>query len=109
MHEELGQGNLKTNLWGFLLSLLLTLLAYFAVEKKLLEGKALVFALGGLALLQAFVQLKLFLHLGQESHPRWKYLTFFFMALVLLILVLGSIWIMYHLNYRQMPMSPGLG
>ncbi len=109
MHEEITQGGLKTNLVGFLLSILLTLMAYFAVEEQLLEGKTLVITLGGLAFLQAFVQLKLFLHLGQESHPRWKFLTFLFMVLVLAILVLGSIWIMYHLNYRQMPMSPGLG
>ena len=103
MHEEIAQGSFKSNLLGFILSLVLTLAAYFLVDRHLLSGEYLVFTLIGLALLQAFAQLVLFLHLGQESRPRWKFLTFLFMALVLGILVLGSMWIMYHLNYRQMP------
>jgi heme/copper-type cytochrome/quinol oxidase subunit 4 len=45
--------------------------------------------------------MKLFLHLGNEAKPRLKLLVFGFMALVVMILVFGSLWIMYSLNYRM--------
>lgn len=56
-----------------------------------------------LALAQFFAQLYYFLHLGRETKPRWKLLVLCFMILVVLIIVVGSIWIMYNLNYRMSP------
>ncbi len=106
------EGSFKSYVWGLFLCIFLTLAAYFLVTQRLLTGNTLIFAIVGLALVQALVQLVLFLYLGYESKPHWKMAVFLFMLSVLLILVLGSIWIMYHLNYRQMPMSPmstGLG
>ena len=47
MHEEVAQGSGKSNALGFILSLLLTLLAYFIVERHLLSGNILIFALIG--------------------------------------------------------------
>jgi cytochrome o ubiquinol oxidase operon protein cyoD len=52
------------------------------------------------------VQLFFFLHLGSETKPRWKLLTLFLMLIFAMIVLLGSIWIMYNLNYRMMRMSP---
>ena len=54
-----------------------------------------------LAVVQLVVQLVFFLHLGRERQPRWNLLAFAFMAIVLLILVLGSLWIMNNLNYHM--------
>jgi cytochrome o ubiquinol oxidase operon protein cyoD len=51
------------------------------------------------------VQLVFFLHLGGEGKPRWRLTAFLFMLLVLVILVFGSLWIMYNLDYH-MTMSP---
>jgi len=96
-------GTLKSYWLGFILSIGLTLAAYWAVVGKLIAGKILIGTLLALALAQTVVQLVLFLHLGQESKPRWNLLVFLFMLSVLLILVFGSLWIMYHLNYNMMP------
>ena len=52
------------------------------------------------------VQLVFFLHLDEESGPRYKLAAFGFMALILLIVVVGSLWIMQHLNYNMTHMSP---
>jgi cytochrome o ubiquinol oxidase operon protein cyoD len=93
---------LKVNVIGFLLCILLTLLAYLVVDQHLLTGRVLAFTIVGLGLLQAFVQLFFFLHLGQEPRPRWNLHFFLMMASVLLILVFGSLWIMDNLNYRAM-------
>lgn len=57
--------------------------------------------LGILAFGQFVVQLVYFLHLGTEQKPRWKLLVFWFMIVVVLIVVVGSLWIMYNLNYNM--------
>lgn len=90
---------------GFLLSLGLTLLAYAIVVLELLDSWAAV-VLIVLALAQMIVQLVYFLHLGEEVGPRLKLLSFVFMGVILLIIVVGSLWIMNHLNYNMMEMTP---
>ena len=87
---------------GFILSLILTVIAYMAVTQHSLPGGALVAAIIGLAIAQVLVQLFFFLHLGQETMPRWKLAVLLFMLLILGILVFGSLWIMQNLNYNMM-------
>lgn len=87
---------------GFVLSLILTLGSYFAVTLHLLEPLHLMIAISTFAVVQAFVQLFLFLHMGQEKKPHWKLTLFLFMALVLVVIVFGSLWIMNNLNYNLM-------
>jgi len=91
---------------GFLLSLLITLGAYFFVTGHVFTGVGLSLVLGILALSQAVTQLYLFLHLDNESRPRLKLLSLVFMLLILVIVVAGSLWIMYHLNYNMMELTP---
>lgn len=95
-------GNLKSYLIGFTLSLLLTSASFLLVITKLLSGISLIYALIGLAIVQAIVQLIFFLHIGQEAKPRWETITFCFTVLVLLIIIIGSLWIMHDLDDRVM-------
>jgi cytochrome o ubiquinol oxidase operon protein cyoD len=91
---------------GFILSLILTLAAYFMVVEDVATGMTIILILGVLALVQMVVQLVFFLHLGEEVGPRYKLASFLFMGGILLIIVVGSIWIMDNLNYNMMEMSP---
>jgi cytochrome o ubiquinol oxidase operon protein cyoD len=95
-------GTYKSYAIGFSASLVMTVAAFLLVLSGVLAGKLLVFALIGLALIQAIFQLLYFLHLGKEPHPRWETLIFCFMVMVLLIIALGSLWIMSDLNDRVM-------
>ncbi len=97
------QVKFSSYIWGFILSLIATLLAYILTINHLLSRSwAIGLVIAVLALSQFFTQLILFLHLGQESKPKFKLLIFGFMALVVIILVAGSVWIMNNLNYRMM-------
>lgn len=89
---------------GFVLSLVLSMLAYFYV---VLPGdKAwLLPILGVLAVTQMAVQLVFFLHLGDEVGPRWRLASFGFMLLILVVVVVGSLWVMVHLNNNMMHMT----
>lgn len=91
---------------GFAVSFLLTLAAYFLVINNTVGGITLLLLLGGLALAQMIVQLIYFLHIGEEARPRYKLASFLFMAGVLALIVVGSIWIMNNLNANMMHMSP---
>ena len=93
---------LTTYTIGFVLSIGLTIAAYVLVANNVLSGSVLIASILGLAVIQLFVQLVFFLHLGRESKPRWNLMAFLFMLLVLLIVVFGSLWIMSHLNYHGM-------
>lgn len=94
---------LRSYIFGFILSIGLTLWAYVSVVYHSFSGKALLAWLLGLAVVQFFVQMIFFLHIGSETKPRWRRLTLLMMITVVLIVVLGSIWIMYNLNYRMSP------
>lgn len=87
---------------GFVLSVILTLLAYWVVESKAYMSAFVVAIIICLAVIQLFVQLFFFLHLGEELKPRWRLVTFGFGVLVVGIVVLGSLWIMNNLNYNMM-------
>ena len=92
-------------LTGFVLSLLLTFAAYDMVVYKEVSPWTLPL-LGLLAVVQMVVQLVFFLHLGDEVRPRYKLASFVFMAGILLIVIVGSLWIMQNLNENMMHMSP---
>lgn len=87
---------------GFILSFFLLFLMYGLVTYNLFSGFNLCFLMMGTAFLQAALQLFCFLHLGSEKSPFWSTVLFVFMLAIMLIVVVGSIWIMYNLNYHMM-------
>jgi cytochrome o ubiquinol oxidase operon protein cyoD len=100
-YTQAGHGSVASYSIGFILSLVLTMTAYLSVVNHWLAGKSLMALIIGLAIAQLMVQLLFFLHLGSEAKPRHRLLIFLFMAMVLAIVVAGSIWIMDSLNYRM--------
>lgn len=57
-----------------------------------------------LGFLQILIQMVCFYHIGAESKPRWNLLMLLFMALVVFLIIGGSLWIMYNLNsYTMIP------
>lgn len=100
--READHGTTKSYVMGFGLSLLFTLSAYLIVTKQLVSGLGLIAIIIGLAAMQLLAQLVFFLHLGKESRPRWNVTVFLFMVVVLVILVIGTLWIMSNLNYHVM-------
>ena len=100
--HEVGQGSLLSYSTGFIASIILTLAAYQLVVNNVLAGWALILTILGLATVQLVVQLFFFLHLGREAKPRWNFLVFGVMVIIVVIIAGGSLWIMKNLNYRTM-------
>lgn|SRR3990167_1056989 len=97
-----GQKTLPGYLIGFVLSLLLTFIAFGLIYFKLLNAKGLYLMLGVLAISQFLVQLMCFLRLNMGQEGRWNLIPFVFTVMIIFILVGGSLWIMFNLNDHMM-------
>ena len=92
---------------GFVLSVVLTLIAYYAVvmhadsEHKTFGHTAITIFIVVLAFVQLLVQLVFFLHLAREEKPRLNTNALLFAVLIIAILVIGSLWIMENLSYSH--------
>lgn len=104
MYDTLKQSVIKY-VSGFVGALAVTVVAFALVMSRVLTGGWLIAVLVMFALVQLWVQLTFFLHLGSEAKPRWQLTAFLFTAVMVLVIVIGSLWIMYHLNYN-MSMTP---
>ena len=94
-------GTMQSYVAGFILSILLTLVAYILISQHILSGTEAVVAVISLAVLQLLTQVVFFLHLSNKSRARWNLTAFAFTVLLVVILVAGSIWIMDNLNYNM--------
>lgn len=97
-------GTYKLYTIGFVSSLLLTFFSFYLVAYSALPPKTLYLVIASLAIAQIFVQLVFFLHLNTHPNSTWNLLSFLFTLVVVLVLVIGTMWIMYNL-YAKMDMN----
>lgn len=102
MSAEIKKATVSEYVIGLVISLVLTMTAYCIVTNELLPEPRMTHALIGLALTQAIAQLLFFLHMWREASPYSNLVLFCFMCMVLLIVLIGSLWIMENLNYNLM-------
>lgn len=95
-------GLCRTYLFGYVLSLICTLAAFF-VATHMHNLTSTLLTVAALALVQCIVQGICFLHLGWDARSKTKLIVLAFAALVIGILVSGSLWIMLTLNARMTP------
>lgn len=100
-------GSVKSYSVGFVISIILTFLSYFIYiifqGSGIIPFQITVALLLSLAVLQLFVQLIFFLHLGSGKGQLWNVVFLISTVSIFIMVVVGSIWIMYHLNYNMMP------
>lgn len=109
--EMEGHGSIRTYLIGFLLSVVLTAIPFWLVMTGALGNtQATAIAIIAMAVVQILVHTVCFLHVNTRAEGGWTLLAYAFTAVIVLIVIAGSLWIMYHLNSNMMPMSdPGMG
>jgi cytochrome o ubiquinol oxidase operon protein cyoD len=89
---------------GFLLSVVLTAIPFWLVMAKVLPTPGLTVAvILGFAAVQIVVHMIYFLHMNAKIEGGWSMLALIFTAALVLIMLAGSIWVMYHLNTNMMP------
>jgi cytochrome o ubiquinol oxidase operon protein cyoD len=95
----------RSYLTGLALALVLTAIPFALVYLKLLAGTAMLLAIATAAIIQIIVHLKYFLHLNLTDTPRENLLALCFAALLIFIMVGGSLWIMFDLHHRMVTPS----
>jgi cytochrome o ubiquinol oxidase operon protein cyoD len=96
------RGSFKSYATGFILSIVLTVIAFALVLSGGFSRSAVLFGIFSAAVVQILVHLHYFLHLDTSSAMRWNVLALVFALLIMILFVGGTIWIMYHLKYRMM-------
>jgi cytochrome o ubiquinol oxidase operon protein cyoD len=102
--ESAGHWILNSNL-GLGFSIVLTAAAFWAAGTHLIWGPAVPAALITLAIAQMGVHLVFFLHVTTGPDNTNNVLALAFGVMVVFLIVVGSIWIMNHLNQNMMPMQ----
>jgi cytochrome o ubiquinol oxidase subunit IV len=95
-------GTLRSYATGFILSVVLTIIAFGIVMSGVQSRPIVLFTIVVAAIAQILVHLHFFLHLDRSSEVRWNVLALVITALLMLLFIGGSLWIMYNLNYRMM-------
>ena len=90
---------------GFVLATALTLVSFYIARSTLVWAPSIPIALSVLAIAQMGVHLVFFLHITSGPDNINNLLALAFGLLIVMLLVFGSLWIMYHLNHNMMPMD----
>ncbi|SFP60097.1 cytochrome bo3 quinol oxidase subunit 4 [Variovorax sp. OK605] len=98
-------GSLKSYTVGFALSLLLTFASFGAVMLDVLPRQLRLPVIVMLCVAQLLVQLVYFLHMGSSPDQRSNTGIFICTALLIAIVVAGSLWVMHNANLNMMPMQ----
>lgn len=92
---------IRNYLLGFSLCLFLTLASFFIVVNEIFSGMQAFIVVSTFASLQFLVQVLLFLHVGQEKKPKFNSGIFLYTAMTVIVIVIGTMWIMYNLDYNH--------
>ena len=104
VHEEsYGHGTKRSYLIGFALSVMLTAIPFWLVMTGLLTPAATAVTVIAMAVVQILVHTVCFLHVNTRAEGGWTLIAYMFTAVLLVIMIAGSVWIMYHLNTNMMP------
>lgn len=102
MHAS--HGSLKSYLTGFVLAAILTIIPFWLVMGNVIDNReAAIFVILALAVAQIVVHMIYFLHLDTRSEGGWNMLAFLFTAILVLIVLGASIWVMFEENSLMMP------
>jgi cytochrome o ubiquinol oxidase operon protein cyoD len=97
-------GGLQGYVTGLCLAIVLTAASFTVAMTDFVYGPAVISALVVLAIGQIGVHLVFFLHLTTGPDNTNNALALAFGVFVVALIVIGSIWIMSHLNHAIMPM-----
>ena len=96
-------GSMRDYVTGFVLSVILTAIPFFLVMSGLAgSGRLTAFLVLGCAVIQIIVHMIYFLHMNLKNEAGWTMISLVFTIVVLVIAVIGTIWVMYHIDANMM-------
>ena len=103
-HEHADHGSLKSYITGFILAVILTAIPFWLVMGNVFHKSSTTgLVVLGFAAIQIVVHMVYFLHMNTKSEGGWSMLALIFTVMLVVIMMSGSLWVMYHLNHNMMP------
>jgi cytochrome o ubiquinol oxidase operon protein cyoD len=101
---EAPHGSFGGYVTGFLLSVVLTAIPFWLVMNDVIGNATLAgLVIMAFAAVQIVVHMVFFLHVNGRSEGGWNLMGLIFTIVVVVIVLAGSLWVMYHLNANMMP------
>ena len=99
-------GTLGSYLTGFVLSVILTAIPFWLVMGNVLNDRIMTsIVIMAFAAVQIVVHMICFLHMNTKSEGGWTFIALVFTLTLVVVTLVGSIWVMYHLDNNMMPMT----
>jgi cytochrome o ubiquinol oxidase operon protein cyoD len=103
--EEAADADMSEGIGGYLFGLamasLLTIVSFFVARTHLVWEPSIPVALSVLAVAQMGVHIVFFLHITSGPESVNNVMALAFGALIVVLLVCGSLWIMEHMNHNM--------
>lgn len=107
--QEFASGDAHEGIQNYLVGLglatVLTVVSFFIAGTSLVWQPSIPVALTVLAIAQMGVHLVFFLHITTGPDNINNVMALAFGVLIVLLIMTGSLWIMWHLNHNMMPMD----
>ncbi|MBD9527407.1 MULTISPECIES: cytochrome o ubiquinol oxidase subunit IV [Paracoccus] len=107
-HDDHGahhdHGSFKSYMTGFVLAVILTVIPFGVVMGGGFDSRVMTVGLVVLcAVAQVLVHMIYFLHMNSSAEEGWTLLSAIFTIVIVVIMIAGSLWVMFHLNTNMMP------
>jgi cytochrome o ubiquinol oxidase subunit IV len=101
-HSGESHGSVGSYLTGFVISVILTAAAFGVVMAHSFSPSGTLAAIATLAAVQVVVHLVFFLHLNSSSEQRWNVMAFAFTITAVLVLIVGTVFVMHDTSINMM-------
>lgn len=103
-HGQGGQahGSVKEYVRGLIFSIILTIVPFAMVMAGVGSTQFIIGVIMVFAVAQILVQLVFFLHMNTSSEQMWNTSSAVFVVVIVAIILIGSLWIMDHLNHNML-------
>ncbi len=107
--EHAGRNAVAAGVAGYLVGLVLasvlTVVSFYLLKSHLVWAPSIPVAIGVLAVAQMGVHLVFFLHITSGPDNTNNVMALAFGVLIVMLVMIGSLWIMSHMNHNMMPMD----
>ncbi|KII76675.1 cytochrome o ubiquinol oxidase subunit IV [Vibrio renipiscarius] len=101
-HAGQAHGSVKEYVTGLVYSIVLTIIPFSMVMFDLGSTQLTIAVIMVTAIAQILVQLIFFLHMNTSSEQMWNTTSAVFVVVIVAIILIGSLWIMEHLNHNML-------
>lgn len=109
-HHDLNQPDygtaekkLSIYIFGIISCVILTLIAFWTVMEKAFSKEGMFAIIYSAAIIQFLIQVFCFLRLNTRTEQaRMNMMAILFTIVILITIIMGSLWIMWNLNYYMM-------